>query len=275
MEIKKLDNVYLGESDVDKYKQLDFLLKNKKISRRDFIKRVSFLSTGYLLVNNGIIENSAHAFFPFLVFRFIAGQVIKRGVTRSLTRHFVKKVARKTTRKIRGSGKKSTTLSSMGYGTRSMAKTKKINNIKTYANGYESVSDVVDLVELFGKAIWEKNNVYNPASIIVTNYSDNSIEIPKLNLFLKNIGSNNNDFSTKVEHLGLVPPASESIINLGIKDLPSTGFKVLGSNDENSYQSGEILVADNEDMNRFDKDRGMTVEELYKIFLERNANIRN
>jgi hypothetical protein len=91
-------------------------------------------------------------------------------------------------------------------------------------------------------------------------------------MFLKDIQSRNNDFSTQMGNLGTIPAGTESLINLSVRDLPYTGLKKL-EGDNGIYGSGRILVANNDVekyINSPNDEHGMTVDELYKIYLEKN-----
>lgn len=293
IEIKEIKSGNLDKSKTDEYERLSFLLNNKIITRRDFLKNILLLSSGSLLINNVVIQNEVYAsFWPAVVVRFIAGQFFRGGAIRNLVEWGVKEVVGNVVTDIvvdgvkqiyRSSNERPTSISTVDHGTRYHERPTSISTVdhrtrymaKTdNSNILESVSETINLSELFGDVIWKKNEADNPVSIIVTNYNDYSVEIPKLNMFLKDINSHNNDLSTKIENLGKVSAGSESLINLSVKDLPYTGLKKLNGDNENIYGSGKILVAKNDDVDKYidrvTDERGMTVEELYNIFLEKN-----
>jgi len=276
IEIKEIKNVNLDKTKTDDYDRLKLLFNKEIITRRSFFKKILLLSSGSILFNNAIIQSEAYAFWPAVVVRFIAGQFFRGGAVRNLGKWAAKEVAGNLITDIvvdgvkqiyQSSNERNVSISTIDYGTRYMANTDNSNIVK-------SVSESINLAELFGDVIWKKNDTDNPASIIVTNYNDYSVEIPKLDMFLKDINSHQNDLSAKIENLGKVPAGSESLINLSVRDLPYVGLKKLEGNNANIYSSGKILVAENNDIDKYidnaSDQRGMTVEELYKIYLEKN-----
>jgi hypothetical protein len=274
VKINEIDSFNINSKKLEEYEQLNKLFCSQKIARRDFLKKMSLFSVSCLMINNGIIQNVAHAFLPGLIIRFIAGQFFRRSVSRSLVGGFVRKVATDAASDLvidtiknsyQARNEIPASVSTVDYGTRYMNKT---NN----SNQLESVTESINLAELFGDAVWRKNGTDNPAAIMVTNYNDKTVEIPKLNMFLKDIQSRNNDFSTQMGNLGTIPAGTESLINLSVRDLPYTGLKKL-EGDNGIYGSGRILVANNDVekyINSPNDEHGMTVDELYKIYLEKN-----
>jgi hypothetical protein len=274
VKINEIDSFNINSKKLEEYEQLNKLFCSQKIARRDFLKKMSLFSVSCLMINNGIIQNVAHAFLPGLIIRFIAGQFFRRSVSRSLVGGFVRKVATDAASDLvidtiknsyQARNEIPASVSTVDYGTRYMNKT---NN----SNQLESVTESINLAELFGDAVWRKNGTDNPAAIMVTNYNDKTVEIPKLNMFLKDIQSRNNDFSTQMGNLGTIPAPTETHINLSVRDLPYTGLKKL-EGDNGIYGSGRILVANNDVekyINSPNDEHGMTVDELYKIYLEKN-----
>lgn len=70
IEIKEVKSTSLNSDDVEEYNKLDFLFKKKKIERREFLRQLSVLSLGGVLVNYGVMQNKSEAFLFGVLARF-------------------------------------------------------------------------------------------------------------------------------------------------------------------------------------------------------------
>jgi len=206
--------------------------QNRKVAnRREFL----ILSVSAPLL---LIPTQSEAFFPALIIRFFARNVISNFIKRG-TRQVIKNVVVKNVKK------------------RGRAKVL----VKRAIQVHSRVNNLIDAHEYLSNQVWNRHKE-NHSTLVITNPSNKYVKTKTIKLKMKDSEKKRTEFKAKVKSMR-IPPRSSVVVDLGVKKIRKTGVKKLyASHSKKHTSSGNVLVANHT--------RGLTIEELYRRHYQQN-----
>ncbi len=200
--------------------------KNQKLTnRREFL----ILSASVPLL---LIPTQSEAFFPALIVRFFARNLIsnfaKRGATKVIRNVVIKSVKKRGRARVR---------------------------VKKAIQIHSRVNHLIDAHQYLKNQVWNRHKE-NHSTLVISNPSNRRVKTNSIALKMKDEENGRTEFKAKVKSIR-IPPKSTVIVDLGVKKIRKTGVKRLHVSDKrNRSSSGNVLVSNHT--------RGLTIEELYR-----------
>jgi len=200
-------------------------------NRREFL--VFSASVPLLLIPTG-----SEAFFPALIIRFFARNLMsnftRQGATRVIKNVVVKNVKKRGRARVR---------------------------VKQAIQIHSRTNHLIDAHSYLSNQVWNRHKE-NHSTLVISNPSNRSIKTNTIALKMKDDEKQRTEFKAKIKSIR-IPAKSTVVVDLGVKKIRKIGVKRLHvSHKQERSSSGNVLVAN--------RTRGLTIEELYRRHYQRN-----